>query len=117
MLTGGDKLTARFMRQDFFDFVPSHTLVMLSNYKPQADANDAALWRRVQLVPFNVVISPNKQDRELADKIKAREAAGVLHWIVEGARQWQTPRTESARRRARANESLPRGRGRDRALH
>lgn len=90
LLTGGDKLTARFMRQDFFDFVPSHTLVMLSNYKPQADANDAALWRRVQLVPFNVVISPNKQDRELADKIKAREAAGVLHWIVEGARQWQT---------------------------
>ncbi len=88
LLTGGDRLTARFMRQDFFDFRPTHTLVMLSNYKPVADANDAALWRRVQLVPFEVVIPIEEQDRELAEKIKAAEAAGVLHWIVEGAAQW-----------------------------
>jgi putative DNA primase/helicase len=77
------------MRQDFFVFEPTHTLVMLSNYKPEADANDAALWRRVQLVPFDVVIPDEKQDRELADKIKASEAPGVLRWIVEGAVQWQ----------------------------
>ena len=89
LLTGGDKLTARYMRQDFFAFQPSHTLIMLSNYKPEADANDAALWRRVQLVPFEVVIPPEKQDRELADKIKAHEAPGVLRWIVEGALQWR----------------------------
>jgi len=89
LLTGGDKLTARHMRQDFFVFEPTHTLVMLSNYKPEADANDAALWRRVQLVPFDVVIPDEKQDRELADKIKASEAPGVLRWIVEGALQWQ----------------------------
>ncbi len=89
LLTGGDKLTARHMRQDFFVFEPTHTLVMLSNYKPEADANDAALWRRVQLVPFDVVIPVEKQDRELAERIKANEAAGVLRWIVEGALQWQ----------------------------
>jgi putative DNA primase/helicase len=89
LLTGGDKLTARYMRQDFLVFEPTHTLVMLSNYKPEADANDAALWRRVQLVPFDVVIPDEKQDHELADKIKAGEAPGVLHWIVEGALQWQ----------------------------
>lgn len=89
LLTGGDRLTARHMRQDFFVFDPTHTLVMLSNYKPEADANDGALWRRVQLIPFDVVIPPDEQDRELADKIKTSEAAGVLRWIVQGALQWQ----------------------------
>lgn len=89
LLTGGDKLTARHMRQDFFEFDPTHTLVMLSNYKPEADANDAALWRRVQLVPFEVVIPPDKQDRTLAERIKREEAAGVLRWIVEGAQRWR----------------------------
>ena len=89
LLTGGDRLTARHMRQDFFDFAPSHTLIMLSNYKPQADSNDAALWRRVQLVPFEVVIPEKDQDRELAEKIRDEEAPGVLRWIVEGALQWQ----------------------------
>jgi putative DNA primase/helicase len=89
LLTGGDRLTARHMRQDFFDFKPTHTLIMLSNYKPQADATDAALWRRIQLVPFNVVIPPERQDRELADKIRSAELPGVLRWTVLGALQWQ----------------------------
>jgi len=89
LLCGGDRLTARYMRQDFFDFAPTHTLVMLSNYRPQADSTDAALWRRVQLVPFDVVIPPEKQDRELAEKIKSAESAGLLRWIVDGAVQWQ----------------------------
>jgi putative DNA primase/helicase len=62
---------------------------MLSNYKPEADATDAALWRRVQLVPFEVVIADEKIDRQLAEKIKAHEASGVLRWIAQGARQWQ----------------------------
>jgi len=89
LLTGGDRLTARYMRQDFFDFAPTHTLIMLSNYRPQADSTDAALWRRVQLVPFDVVIPEEKQDRELAEKIKAEESSGLLRWIVEGALEWQ----------------------------
>ena len=87
LLTGGDKLTARFMRQDYFSFQPSHTLLMLSNYKPQADATDAALWRRVQLVPFDVVVPTERRDTELAEKIKA-ESAGVLNWVVRGAAEW-----------------------------
>lgn len=88
LLTGGDKLTARHMRQDFFEFTPSHTLVMLSNYRPQADATDAALWRRVQLVPFDVVIPEDRRDASLAQTIR-NEASGVLRWIVEGALEWQ----------------------------
>jgi putative DNA primase/helicase len=88
LLTGGDRLTARHMRQDFFEFAPSHTLVMLSNYRPSADSTDAALWRRVQLVPFEVVIPLERRDPRLADSIRA-EAPGVLNWIVQGALTWQ----------------------------
>jgi putative DNA primase/helicase len=88
LLTGGDRLTARHLYQDFFDFVPTHTLLMLSNYRPQADATDAALWRRVQLVSFDVVIPPEKRDHELAERIRG-EAPGVLNWIIQGALEWQ----------------------------
>lgn len=88
LLTGGDRLTARHMREDFFEFSPSHTLVMLSNYRPSADATDAALWRRVQLVPFDVVIPPERRDPMLSETLRA-EAPGVLRWLVDGAREWQ----------------------------
>ncbi len=88
LLTGGDRLTARQMRQDFFEFEPSHTLLMLSNYRPTADATDAALWRRVQLVPFNVIIPVEQRDPLLSESLRS-EAAGILRWIVEGAREWQ----------------------------
>lgn len=88
MLTGGDKLTARHVREDFFNFVPSHTLVMLSNYRPSADSTDAALWRRIQLIPFEVVIPEARRDPLLAEQLRA-EGPGVLRWIVEGALAWQ----------------------------
>jgi len=88
LLTGGDALTARHMREDFFTFEPTHTLLMLSNYKPSADASDPALWRRVQLVPFGVVVPEDRRDRELADRIVEAEASGVLSWIVRGALEW-----------------------------
>jgi putative DNA primase/helicase len=88
LLTGGDKLTARHMRQDFFDFEPTHTLIMLSNYRPSADSTDHALWRRVQLVPFNVVIPEERRNPLLAEAIRG-EAPGVLRWILDGARDWQ----------------------------
>jgi putative DNA primase/helicase len=89
LLTGGDLLTARFMRQDFFVFSPSHTLVMLTNYKPQADGADAALWRRVQLVPFDVVIPDERKDTMLKERIVDNELAGVLRWLVAGGLEWQ----------------------------
>lgn len=88
LLTGGDRLTARVMRGDYFTFDPTHQLIMLSNYRPKVDASDAAAWRRLQLVPFDVVIPPEDVDTELAKKIKMGEAPGVLRWIVWGAVLW-----------------------------
>lgn|GEM_PF-1029795 len=84
-LTGGDRVEARAMGKDWINFAPTHSLLLLSNFKPSADARDGGLWRRLQVVPFDVVIPEEQQDRTLAERIKADEAAGVLRWIVEGA--------------------------------
>ncbi|MBW2160503.1 MAG: hypothetical protein JRH14_11185 [Deltaproteobacteria bacterium] len=89
-LTGGDVLTGHFMRKDFFDFMPSHTLYLLSNWKPQVDAAMRAVWRRLLLIPFDVEIPIQEQDLSLADKIIEEESAGVLRWLVEGATWWWT---------------------------
>jgi putative DNA primase/helicase len=86
-VTGGDRLSARFMGQDWMDFEPTHTLIMCSNHKPEADSDDEAFWRRAQLAEFGVVVPDNEVDIELTAKLRA-EADGVLTWIVQGAFEW-----------------------------
>jgi P4 family phage/plasmid primase-like protien len=87
-LTGRDKLTARWMHGDFWTFEPSHTLVLSTNYKPMVVGTDHAIWRRLRLVPFNVCIAADKQDRELSEKLKA-EYPQILAWAVQGCLAWQ----------------------------
>jgi putative DNA primase/helicase len=82
-LTGGDPVTARFMRQDFFTFIPKFTLIIAGNHKPTIQTVDEAMRRRLHLVPFNVTIPSDKRDLNLSDKLKA-EAPGILRWIIEG---------------------------------
>ena len=84
LLTGGDKLRARRMRQDFFEFEPHHTIWLGANHKPTVRGTDNAIWRRIKLVPFTVTIPPNEQDSELLDKLAA-ELPGILAWAVRGA--------------------------------
>jgi putative DNA primase/helicase len=87
-LTGGDKITARRMREDFWDFTPSHSLIMHTNHKPIVRGTDEGIWRRLRFVPFNVVIPEHERDPKLPDRL-ALEADGILTWIVAGYRQWQ----------------------------
>ena len=87
-LTGGDKLSARFMRQDFFDFVPQLTLMIAGNTQPSFRGVDEAIRSRVVMVPFTVTIPPEKRDTALQDKLKA-EGPAILRWCIEGADQWQ----------------------------
>jgi putative DNA primase/helicase len=87
-LTGGDVLTARYMRGDFFDFDPQLTLFIAGNNMPSFRGVDEAIRARVVLVPFTVTIPPERRDTHLADKLKA-EAAQILQWAIEGALQWQ----------------------------
>ncbi|HUZ53631.1 MAG TPA: phage/plasmid primase, P4 family [Streptosporangiaceae bacterium] len=86
-LTGGDRLEARRMREDFWSFEPSHTFLMLTNHKPVIGGTDEGIWRRLRLVPWDVVIPPEDRDEELGDRL-ALELDAVLAWLAEGYRDW-----------------------------
>lgn len=88
-LTGGDTLTARFLHQEFFDFKPTHRIVIRGNHKPAINGTDEGIWRRLRLVPFSVQIPPDEQDRDLLRKLHA-ELPGILNWALQGCREWQT---------------------------
>jgi putative DNA primase/helicase len=86
-LTGGDAMTARFLFQEFFDFTPAMKIWLATNFKPQVTGEDQALWRRIHLIPFKVVIPPEDRDGDLPEKLKA-EMPGILNWAIEGAIEW-----------------------------
>ncbi|HEY1189887.1 MAG TPA: phage/plasmid primase, P4 family [Gemmata sp.] len=97
-LTGGDTVTARFMRQDFFEFAPTHKLIMATNDRPRIPSGGHGIWRRVALVPFNVKFwkaelgesGPEllRADGTLPGRLRA-ELPGILTWIVRGCLEWQ----------------------------
>lgn len=87
-LTGGDMLTGRFLHQEFFDFKPTHKLVIRGNHKPAISGTDEGIWRRLRLVPFTVAIPPEEQDIGLLDKLRA-ELPGILRWAIQGCIEWQ----------------------------
>jgi putative DNA primase/helicase len=87
-LTGGDKISARFMRQDFFEFAPIFKLLIAGNNKPQLRDVDEAIRRRFNLIPFEVVIPVAERDRDLTDKLR-REWPGILQWMIDGCLEWQ----------------------------
>lgn len=88
LLTGGDPISARFMRQDYFHFLPTHKLALLTNYKPVVSGTDRGIWRRLLLMPWTVNIPEHEQDTSLEERLRA-EAAGILAWAVEGCLAWQ----------------------------
>ncbi|SHN86934.1 phage/plasmid primase, P4 family [Bradyrhizobium erythrophlei] len=87
-ITGGDKQTARFMRQDFFDFYPTFKLFIAGNHKPRLQNVDEAMRRRLLLVPFTVQIPPVERDPKLTDKLRA-EWPAILRWAIDGCLEWQ----------------------------
>jgi len=86
-LTGGDRLKARRMREDFWHFDPSHTFVMLTNHKPLVTGTDEGIWRRLRLVPWPVVVPKDEQDPELGSKLSL-ELGAVLAWLAAGYADW-----------------------------
>ena len=87
-LTGGDTMKARFMRQDFFEFEPTHKIFLAANHKPIIRGNDEAIWRRIRLIPFEITIPPEERDHQLPEKLAA-ELPGILNWALEGCLKWQ----------------------------
>jgi putative DNA primase/helicase len=87
-LTGGDRIKARRMREDFWHYSPTHKLWLGTNHRPVIRGTDLAIWRRILLIPFDVTIPPTERDKQLPQKLKG-ECPGILRWAVEGCLEWQ----------------------------
>ena len=85
LLTGGDTLTGRFMRQDFFDFTPTHTLFLIGNHRPSVPSGGDSFWRRLRVTPFKHKVPDAEKIDGLAGKMFAAEGPAILAWIVKGA--------------------------------
>jgi putative DNA primase/helicase len=87
-LTGRDRIKARRMREDFWEFDPTHTIFLATNHRPEVRGTDHAIWRRLKLVPFDVTIPEAEQDKRLAAKLRA-ERPGIIASIVRGCLEYQ----------------------------
>jgi putative DNA primase/helicase len=88
LLTGGDRVKARLLYKDFFEFQPTHSLWMVANHRPVVKGTDYGIWRRIKLIPFEVTIPEHERDGDLPEKLRA-ELPGILAWAVRGCLEWQ----------------------------
>ena len=96
-VTGGDKLKARVMRGDFYEFKPTFKIQLLTNHLPRVKGTDYAIWRRTLIVNFPVIFGTADDVREnrahrlrdnTLDTALLAEREGILAWIVAGAIEW-----------------------------
>ncbi len=87
-LTGGDRITARRMREDPWEFDPSHSLWLQTNHLPEIAGRDRGIWSRVRVVKWEAVFDEGIRDTDL-DETLAAEAPGILRWMVQGCLDWQ----------------------------
>ena len=112
-LTGGDPITARFMRQDFFTYRPQFKLFVAGNHKPSLRNIDDAIRRRLHLIPFT--FKPARPDRDLPDKLKA-EWPAILTWAIARLPRMAAGGAHPAARRGRGDRRVLRGGGRGRPV-
>lgn len=86
-LTGGDSITARFMRMDFFTYKPQFSLLIVGNHMPAIGSVDDAMRRRIVLIPFTCPVPPGKRDKQLQAKLR-EEWPAILQWAIAGAVAW-----------------------------
>jgi putative DNA primase/helicase len=88
-ITGDTTIKARHMKEDFYEFTATHKLLIAANTRPTVRETSNGFWRRMRLVPFEVTIPKDKQDKTLIKRILAEESPSVLSWAVAGCRAWQ----------------------------
>jgi putative DNA primase/helicase len=93
-ITGNDRMTARFLYGEFFNFVPTFKIFMATNHKPVIKGTDYGIWRRIKLIPFTTRIPEEKQDKGLEEKLRG-ETSGILNWLLEGAKRWTVERLKT----------------------
>lgn len=87
-LTGGDPITGRYLYRGYITFQPSHTMALVTNFAPVVPGDDPALWARIRVVPFNVVVPEEEQIRDLPAQME-QEADAILSWAVAGWMDYQ----------------------------
>jgi putative DNA primase/helicase len=87
-ITGGGKITARYLYGDEFEFTPEFHIWVDTNHKPVIRGTDLGIWRRIKLIPFEVNIPAEKVDKNLKFKLR-KEFPQILAWAVEGCLKWQ----------------------------
>ncbi|EOV9525606.1 phage/plasmid primase, P4 family [Bacillus cytotoxicus] len=87
-ITGGEPVLARFLRQEYFEFIPEFKVFFTTNHKPVIGGLDEGIWRRVKLIPFNLNLPAHKRDKRLPEKLSL-EMPGILNWAIEGCIKWQ----------------------------
>lgn len=83
-ITSQDKITARNLYQEFFDFDPSHKTFLTTNHKPIIRGTDIGIWRRIHLLPFNISIPPEKVEKDFRERRLMPELSGILNWALAG---------------------------------
>lgn len=96
-LTGSDKIRARRMRENFWEFDPSHKIALVTNHQPIIRGTDTGIWRRIRMIPFSKKFwNPDigetgpeelRQVKGLGDRLLA-ESSGILSWVVRGCIDW-----------------------------
>lgn len=85
-LTGGDKIAARYLRREFFEFLPLFTPILLTNYPPVIRGTDSGIWRRLRLIPwdFDFSTDPEREDKPAVMAKLRNEGAGIMNWLITG---------------------------------
>lgn len=87
-LTGGDRIRARKLNENSYEFDPTWKIWLASNYKPIVKGTDSAIWSRIRLVPFDVSFE-GREDKTLKARL-VDELPGILNWTLEGCLRWQS---------------------------
>jgi putative DNA primase/helicase len=110
-LTGGERIPARFMHKDFFEYLLQFKPWISGNHRPRLRSVGVAMRRRVRMIPFLVTIPQEECDPQLADKLKD-ERPGILQWMIDGCLEWQERGLAAPESRQPGDGRLFRWRGR-----
>ena len=86
-LTGGDRVAARFLGKEYFEYTPQAKFFLAVNVYPEVSGADDGIYRRLRVIPFDAAFAPHQMDKDKPAKLK-KEADGILAWAIEGFKRW-----------------------------
>ncbi|MGW6144419.1 DNA primase family protein [Streptomyces sp. NPDC055140] len=88
LLTGGDRIKARRMYENFYSFEPTHKLWLVGNHRPTVQAGGYGFWRRMRIIEFDRIVPSERVVDNLGARLVAGEGPGILQWLIDGAVQY-----------------------------